>query len=202
MVKSAESEDYNVSVSEDCIISVWSLSEPNNLLVYKSQTGVPKQLAINMMLGILVYSSAQEYPLNVINLNSSQVVIRLQGHSGLCTGINISESRKMIMSAAEDGTVRLWNIKSGNCLHVLAIDQPILMAQLISNDSRLLFIDKHLKVRAKNFFVSSVYNGSAFESLTKSCEILSNFNFLNQRKIKYKESFEKLSHVSWSIFTG
>jgi len=195
MVKSADSDDYNVSVSEDCIISVWSLTESNNLLVYKSQTGIPKQLVINMMLGILVYSSAQEYPLNVINLNTSQVVIRLQGHSGLCTGINISEGKKMIMSAAEDGTVRLWNIKSGNCLHVLAIDKPIIMAQLASNDARLLFIDKHLKIRAKNFFVSSVYNGSAFENLTKSCEILSNFNYLNLSKIKYKEVLEKLSHV-------
>jgi len=77
-IQPTDHEAYNLSVSEDCVIHIWNLNEPRYSLTFKSQSGLPKQIAVSMGLGLLVYSTMQENLLTVMNLNSQQTSLKLQ----------------------------------------------------------------------------------------------------------------------------
>jgi WD40 repeat protein len=44
----------------------------------------------------------------------------LQGHSGGVTTANVTQDGRHVISGSEDGSVRVWNMQSGDCIQVLA----------------------------------------------------------------------------------
>lgn len=72
---------------------------------------------------------------------------------------------------------------------------PVLKADFIHNEGRVLFIDKELKLRAKNIFVDATFNGSEFEILARPHEIIKNFNWKETRKQYFNDALEQLIEV-------
>lgn len=50
---------------------------------------------------------------------NGNLLMRLQGHQGWVTKVAWSDDGQMLASVSHDGTVRLWDTRSGECLHVL-----------------------------------------------------------------------------------
>ena len=47
----------------------------------------------------------------------------LEGHSGMVVNVSFSAGAQQLASASYDGTVRVWDVTSGTCLHTLRSDR-------------------------------------------------------------------------------
>ena len=76
-------------------------------------------MAVVYDLNIAITASSNSYALSVWDLSRQKLQIKLEGHQDLCTSLQISQLKKLVLSSSLDGTARIWNITSGNCLLVL-----------------------------------------------------------------------------------
>src|SRR5262249_26050882 len=65
-------------------------------------------------------------------------LLSLHGHTGPVFGVSVSPDGSRIASASHDGTVRLWDARTGQSLHVLVGHAGIVDAVAFSPDGRLL----------------------------------------------------------------
>jgi WD40 repeat protein len=59
-------------------------------------------------------------------------------HSGAVWSVAFSPDDKLLASASEDGSVRIWNVQTGNCIHVLKDHILPVRSVAFSTDGRLL----------------------------------------------------------------
>jgi len=71
----------------------------------------------------------------------------LRGHSGAVNDISFNRDGSRIITAGQDGTVRLWDTVSGRALLVLdAHAQGVRSARLIGDDRELLTVGRDGRV--------------------------------------------------------
>ncbi len=78
----------------------------------------PSSLEINRVLANAAYAPGFRY--------------RLAGHTGSVVGVALDPAHDIAASAAMDGTVRLWNVTSGETLHTLSAENAIFTAVAIN----------------------------------------------------------------------
>ena len=80
----------------------------------------------------------QDHSVELHDLNSGQLVARLQGHRQLIGSMNFTPDGQTLASGSWDGTVRLWHIATGRELLTLEGHQGRVEYVAFSNDGRLL----------------------------------------------------------------
>ncbi|XP_065886534.1 transcription initiation factor TFIID subunit 5-like [Dysidea avara] len=83
---------------DDSLIRIWTLT-PKKLLSMKP----PSQLAT-------IPLSAEDIMDRILDTSSNNDVITLTGHSGPVYSTSFSPDKSLLLSASEDGTVRLWSL--------------------------------------------------------------------------------------------
>ena len=84
------------------------------------------------------------HTINTYNSNSTNRLIgdglidTLTGHSDSINAVAITHSGQIIVSGSEDNTIKLWDLKTGNCLTTLEGHEAGVRAVAISPDGQLL----------------------------------------------------------------
>ncbi len=63
--------------------------------------------------------------LNCGNVDTGELINTLRGHSDAVLSVAMSPDRFIIASGSRDGTVKLWNLETGECLCSLAGCNPV-----------------------------------------------------------------------------
>jgi WD40 repeat protein len=63
----------------------------------------------------------------------------LQGHTGAVWTVAISPDGQTLASGGVDQTIRLWDLQTGHCLHLLDEHSGWVRSVIFSSDSQILF---------------------------------------------------------------
>jgi WD40 repeat protein len=58
------------------------------------------------------------------DLDRGKNIATLQGHTSSIRSVAFDPEGRMLVSSSEDGTIRLWDSSTGECLKILTIDRP------------------------------------------------------------------------------
>ena len=73
----------------------------------------------------------------------------LQGHGGDVFGLSFSPDNKLLASGSHDNTVKIWDVKSGECLHTLTGHNHLTFSVAFSPDGKMVAsgsFDKTIKL--------------------------------------------------------
>ncbi|KAG6979136.1 Vegetative incompatibility protein HET-E-1 [Fusarium oxysporum f. sp. conglutinans] len=62
----------------------------------------------------------------------------MEGHSDSVQSVVFSHDSKMVASASDDKTIRIWNIETGECKHVLKGHSDLVRSVVFSHDSKMV----------------------------------------------------------------
>ncbi len=100
-------------------IGIWSLETGECLATLKGHSEIVKSVQITPD-GRFAVSGSSDKTVKVWDLEAKTCVVTLEGHQGKVSSVAISPDGTLIASTGfTDGTVRLWDWKSGACLHVI-----------------------------------------------------------------------------------
>jgi WD40 repeat protein len=100
----------------------------------------------------------------------------LQGHTGAVWTVAISPNGRFLASGGDDQTIRLWDLQTGHCLHILGEHTGWVRSVIFSSDGEILFSgsdDRAIKlwdVQAgrciKTLMVDRLYEGMKIQGAT------------------------------------
>ena len=127
-----------VSGSHDKRIRLWNVSTGENLQSLEHSTPV-MGLSVSPDEGLLVSSGGGKgTDFSLWSLNSLLLEKRLAGHSRMVHAVDFHPSGDWFASAAEDQTVRFWNLADGSCFRTLKAHDEIIWSLAFSHDGLLL----------------------------------------------------------------
>jgi len=88
--------------------------------------------------GQIALAGTEEGPIEVIDIIKGKTVNVLKGHCAYISGLEVNEYANIIISASLDHTIRIWDIKSLNCLATLDAGNPITCMAIISDASVII----------------------------------------------------------------
>jgi len=77
----------------------------------------------------------RDYAIRIWDVNSGQLRLTLEGHTDFVNALAFSQDSSVLVSAGDDGTLRLWDTSSGEELLVV---QETATALAFSHDGTLL----------------------------------------------------------------
>lgn len=77
----------------------------------------------------------------------TQNINRLSGHIGKVNAFVLSPDDRLIASAADDGTVRLWQVETRKQWLVVPVDEPVQQIRFIDGGTKILALQKNGVVR-------------------------------------------------------
>ncbi len=111
----------------------------------------------------LIYRSHEGLGLVVWDLIKNVEMFNLLGHTGLINSIDVNVTSEFILTSSDDSTVRVWCLKTGECINTLdSFSDIVTLAKFSPNDSDVLAhsqdnILKMINWRTKNIKYSKVY---------------------------------------------
>lgn len=67
----------------------------------------------------------RDRPIGVVDLQSGAEVLRLAGHDGIVFGLSVTQGGRRLVSAADDRSLRIWDLSDGSCLAAFTADSPL-----------------------------------------------------------------------------
>lgn len=115
----AISSDGNtiVSGSADKTIKIWNLHTGQLLHSIEGTTGDLAVSAVAISPDGQVFASNDSYKVKVWSLGMGQLLRTFEGHTLPVTSIAISADSQTLLSGSQDGTAKLWKLKSGELLN-------------------------------------------------------------------------------------
>ncbi|GFR50668.1 hypothetical protein Agub_g12918, partial [Astrephomene gubernaculifera] len=112
-----------VSVGMDGVLRVWDFRAQT--LRAEVALGCPAgRLVLHPVSGLAAVALA-DASLRVYDIEVPRLVRRFRGHSDRVTGMHLSSDGRWLLSAAMDGTMRVWDIPAAQCLQVMKLGSPV-----------------------------------------------------------------------------
>jgi WD40 repeat protein/serine/threonine protein kinase/Tfp pilus assembly protein PilF len=111
-----------VTASADGTIRVWDLDQERCVQVLEGHRGPIRDLAITED-GKCALSAGQDGSIGVWDIVEGSHVRFLRGHSGAVTSVALVG--ETVVGGADDGTVRLWGLETGEALRVMRLANPV-----------------------------------------------------------------------------
>jgi len=108
-----------VSTSVDQKLKVWDLHTLGEVATYGGYA--PNPIALTRDGRYLVCASSRQYAaVQVVDLMSGKVQHVLKGHTDVLRALAVSDDGRRLASASDDGSIRLWDLDSGEALMSIA----------------------------------------------------------------------------------
>lgn len=111
----------------------------------------------------LIYARDSEFVIRSFR-DSTEAVRRFQGHTDAICGFDITRDRKRIVSTSEDGTVRVWDARSGEAL---AVSEPL---DLNAQPSLTMLMDVHFTKGGRRILTADMEGIKTWR--TRDCKLL------------------------------
>lgn len=105
------------SVSEDGTVRLWDIPSRKSKIVYKGRGHQLNTVSMTADGGTL-YFGAGDWTIRRLDLIDGTETI-LEGHSGIVRSLALSLDESRLLSAADDGTIRVWSTDTGDLKCVL-----------------------------------------------------------------------------------
>ncbi|CAL1265584.1 unnamed protein product, partial [Larinioides sclopetarius] len=86
----------------------------------------------------IVATGSKDFSVRLWNVKcTSKPTTILEGHRAVIADVRIHESKSNVLSFCREGEVRLFDLKTGKCLHTVRIHLPLSLQQLQFGNSSL-----------------------------------------------------------------
>lgn len=123
--------NWLASASSDQTIALWEVHTGRCLRTLINEADHVRAIAFSPLQSPFVQHSDQlllcSYAGNIVkvwNAHTGELLHQLAGHSSRIWSVAFSPDGLTLISGSEDGTIRLWNVELGKCLHTLRIPRP------------------------------------------------------------------------------
>lgn len=119
-----------VTVSDDKSLRVWDLATGESLRVLRppiaaGDVGQLRAVAVSPVGDLLAMAGyTLDDAIYLVSLATGRLKQTLRGHENVTLAVAFSPDGALLGSANADHTARLWNVKTGECVHVLAGHAP------------------------------------------------------------------------------
>ena len=118
-----------IAAYKDCRICLWDVSTGKINSEYGIHFNSSTYISVSPSLSLFIVGSwkndsyftngTYEYDLFIGDLISGETKITLKGHSLDVNSVVFSTDEECVVSASNDSTCRIWDVKSGHCMNVL-----------------------------------------------------------------------------------
>jgi WD40 repeat protein len=134
------------SASDDGTVRLWDASSGRALATMLGHTSGVRAVALSRDGHLLASGSADGtvrlWDIRSVedsaDLQSERAMLILRGHAGTVTGVTLSHDARLLASASDDGTVRIWEVPGGRALATLEDHTGAVWGVALSADGQLL----------------------------------------------------------------
>ncbi|KAF0971827.1 hypothetical protein FDP41_010050 [Naegleria fowleri] len=147
-VNDSDVEDFSIfSASDDGVVKKWQLSNCNLLgTTAECHKKTVSEIAISPDDSLIATASADKTA-KVLDANDLKVVFEFP-HKRAVWCVKFSPVDKVLATGCSDNNIRIWSLKTGNCVKVLeGHDTSVLKMQFLNNGSQLISADANGVVR-------------------------------------------------------
>ncbi|MGB7439493.1 MAG: NB-ARC domain-containing protein [Coleofasciculaceae cyanobacterium] len=185
-------DDKLATGDEDGKITLWQISNGQELLTWEGQTSAVRSMAFNPQ-GTLLASGNDDQTIKIWDVNTGACLKTLAGHSDQVNCVGFSGDGQILASGSSDQTVILWQLSSGQCLQVLqghsgeinavtfsensptlassSADQTVRLWDIDSGECLRIFPSDATKIWAVSFALQpSAHNGYEEKAIASSCD--------------------------------
>ena len=140
--------------SLDKIITIWNFNKEVLVLTIDMAHGGIHSMIYSTSYQTLI-TAGYEKSINLIQIDPEfldyGVIGKLTGHTAMITAIQVIEKSPMVISGDDQGTIKLWDIRSLKCLQTLSFGQKTIISKFIdiSDQGMIGFIGS--RVHLMNF---------------------------------------------------
>ncbi len=118
---------YAISGHESGNLSVWDIRDGRLLKRYTQNKGPVVSMAVSHTRPYVVTTSGRN--IRVWNLGRGEIIHTLRGHKTDVHGVCIDQMNRYILSASAQGTLKMWDMKTGQCIRSLQGTAPVALSQ-------------------------------------------------------------------------
>lgn len=151
-----EPEKKKVKVFFTITLTVWSIETSERIEEFTIERSDNISFATYMFKSKYVLYADKNNVINIWDTQRKKCTRKLLGHTGKIRNIIYDKSERLIVSSAEDGTVRVWNADTGNCFSILEgctnntdsyylefhVSKPLLILSFKGKSFKLWDVDK------------------------------------------------------------
>ncbi|CRG92733.1 putative WD repeat-containing protein alr3466 [Talaromyces islandicus] len=132
-----------------------------------------------------------------ISVDWSQCLQTLEGHSGGVNSVAFTSDGKMLASASDDNTIRLWDITTGQCMQILEGHSDSVNSVTFISDRKMLVSTSY----DKTICLWDTTTGQCMQTLEGHSDRVNSVAFTSDGKMLASASNDKTIRL-WDITTG
>lgn len=118
---------YAISGHQSGNIFVWDIGKRKLLKQFTQNKGPVVSMAVSHSRPIVVTSSGRN--IRVWNLGRGEIIRTLRGHKTEVGGVCLDQTNCFVLSATVRGTLKIWDIKTGQCIRSLSGTAPVALSE-------------------------------------------------------------------------
>lgn len=137
VIDTADSEVLSIAVSSNGLyaisgqqsgnLMVWDIRKGKRLKQFTQNKGPVVSMAVSHSRPVVVTTSYRN--IRVWNLGRGEIIHTLRGHKTDVTQVCIDQMNRYVLSGSEQGTMKMWDIKTGQCIRSLQGTAPVALSQ-------------------------------------------------------------------------
>ena len=108
-------------------IGVWDIRKEKLLKTFTQNKGPVVSMAVSHTRPIVVTASGRN--IRVWNLGRGEIIHTLRGHKTDVAGVCIDQMNRYVLSATAGGTLKIWDLKTCQCIRSLTGTAPVALSQ-------------------------------------------------------------------------